>query len=277
MLRRKRRTSYHRALITGATSGIGAAFARELPAATSILLTGRNSERLADMRAELQASGREVDCMRADLARLEDRDKLIAQAEGFGIDLLVNNAGLGPYGPVLENGADFERTAAEVNVVATADLTRRLLPGMISRAIETGERAGLINVSSTLAFQPLPFLATYAASKMFIWMYTQALAAELRFEPIDVLTLCPGPTRTAFGRRAGFSFGSLPGAFSPETVARQGLDALGRRSVHVMGPVSRSLLTPGLAAQRVVTQGLGVAMRLVGRRGMTRRRPDLDQ
>jgi short-subunit dehydrogenase len=141
---------------------------------------------------------------------------------------------------VLENNAEVERTAAEVNVVATADLTRRLLPGMISRAREAEGRAGLINVSSTLAFQPLPFLATYAASKMFIWMYTQALAAELRSEPIDVLTLCPGPTRTAFGRRAGFSLGSFPGAFSPETVARQGLDALGRRSVHVVGPVSRS-------------------------------------
>ena len=73
---------------------------------------------------------------------------------------------------MLENDADFERMAAEVNVVATADLRRRLLPGMISRARETGERAGLINVSSTLAFQPLPFLATYAASKMFICIYT---------------------------------------------------------------------------------------------------------
>jgi short-subunit dehydrogenase len=99
-------------------------------------------------------------------------------------------------------------------------------------------------------------------------MYTQALAAELRSESIDVLTLCPGPTRTAFGRRAGFALGSLPGAFSPETVARQGLDALGRRPVHMMGPVSRSLLALGLTAQHVVAQGLGVAMRLLGRRGL---------
>jgi uncharacterized protein len=262
----KKRLSYHRALITGATSGIGAAFARELPAATALLLTGRNDERLAEMRAELERPDREVDCVQADLAGPEDRDKLIARAEEFGIDLLINNAGLGPYGPVLENDVDFERTTAEVNVVATTDLTRQLLPRMITRARRTEGRCGLINVSSTLAFQPLPFLATYAASKMFIWMYTQALAAELRAEPIDVLTLCPGPTRTGFGRRAGFSRGSLPGAFSPETVARQGLDALGRRPVHVMGPVSRSLLAPGLTAQHVVTQGLGVAMRLLGRR-----------
>jgi short-subunit dehydrogenase len=103
---------------------------------------------------------------------------------------------------------------------------------------------------------------------MFIFMYTQALAAELRSEPIDVLTLSPGPTRTAFGQRAGFSLGSLPGAFSPEAVARQGLDALGRRSVHVMGPISRSFLAPGLTAQHVVTQALGVAMKVIGRRAL---------
>lgn len=270
MRARKGRRSYHRALVTGATSGIGAAFARELPAATALLLTGRNGERLAEMRVELERADREVDCVQADLARAEDRDRLIARAEEFGIDLLVNNAGLGPYGPVLQNDADLERTAAEVNVVATADLTRRLLPGMIGRARKTEVRAGLINVTSTLAVQPLPFLATYAASKMFIWMYTQALAAELRSEPVDVLTLCPGPTRTAFGRRAGFSLGSLPGAFAPETVARQGLEALGRRSIHVMGPVSRSLLTPGLAAQHAVTQTIGIAMNVLGRSGLGR-------
>jgi uncharacterized protein len=262
-------TTPRRALITGATSGIGSAFASALPS-TDLLLTGRNGDRLAEMRAELERPDREVDCVQADLACIEERDTLIGRAEEFGIDLLVNNAGLGRYGPVLDNDAGSERTAAEVNVVATIDLTRQLLPGMISRAKETGRRASLINVSSTLAFQPLPFLATYAASKMFVWMYTQALAAELRCEPIDVLTLCPGPTRTAFGRRAGFALGSLPGAFSPETVARQGLDALGRRSVHVVGPVSRSLLAPGLTAQHMVTQGLGVAMQFVRRAAKTR-------
>jgi short-subunit dehydrogenase len=120
------------ALVTGATSGIGAAFARELPSRTALLLTGRNRERLEQMRAALGHSDREVDCVQADLARGKDRDKLISRASEFGIDLLINNAGLGPYGPVLENDADFKRTGAEVNVVATADLTRHLLPDMLS-------------------------------------------------------------------------------------------------------------------------------------------------
>jgi short-subunit dehydrogenase len=252
---------YRRALITGATGGIGAAFARELPRRTDLLLTGRDRDRLEHLRAALGRSGREVDVVEADLARTEDRDRLVSHAETFGIELLINNAGLGAYGPVLANDAGLERTITEINVVATADLTRRLLPGMIARARQSRRRAGLINVSSVLAFQPLPYLASYAASKMFVLMYTQALAAELRREPIDVLTLCPGATRTAFGRRAGFEPGGLPGAVDPEVVARQALDAIGRRPIHVVGPIARSLLKPGLTAQHLATQMLGAAMR----------------
>jgi uncharacterized protein len=257
-------TVYARALITGATSGIGAAFARELPARTSLLLTGRNRRRLDEMRESLSGAEREVAVVEADLSDPADRERLAARAEALAIDLLINNAGVGAFGPVLENGAAAERTTAEVNTVAVVDLTTRLLPGMLQRATRH-RRAGMINVSSTLAFQPTPFLATYAASKAFVLSYTQALAAELRHEPIDVLTLCPGATRTAFGRRAGFGPGNLPGADDPAVVARQALRALGRRSIHVMGPVARSLLRPGLTAQHVATQSLGIVMRAVGR------------
>jgi hypothetical protein len=256
-----RMKQYRRALITGATGGIGAAFARKLPHRTDLLLAGRDRDRLEHLRAALARAGREVEVVEADLSRVEDRDQLVSHAETFRIELLINNAGLGAYGPVLANDAELERAIAEVNVVATADLTRRLLPGMMARARQAGTRAGLINVSSTLAFQPLPYLASYAASKMFVMMYTQALAAELRSEPVDVLTLCPGATRTGFGRRAGFEPGSLPGAVDPEVVARQALDALGRRAIHVVGPIARSLLKPGLTAQHLATQVLGAAMR----------------
>lgn len=261
---------YRRALITGATSGIGAAFARELPPRTDLLLTGRNLDRLREMQSLLARSGRRVDVLGADLARSDERRSLIARAEAIGVDLLVNNAGLGAYGPVLENDADAEHAAAEVNVVAMADLTRRLLPGMIDRARGARCRAGVINLGSTLAFQPVPLLATYAASKMFILMYTEALADELRCEPVDLLALLPGPTRTDFGRRAGFAGGSFPGAVEPEVVAREGLDALGRRSVHVVGPISRTLLRPGLRAQHLLTRALGVATRMIGRRARAR-------
>ena len=140
------------------------------------------------------------------------------------------------------------------------ELARAFLPGMLR-----GRGGAIVNVCSMASFQPVPYLATYAASKAFVLAYTQALAAELRHEPIDVLTLCPGATRTAFGRRAGFGPGNLPGADDPAVVARQALRALGRRSIHVMGPITRSLLRPGLTAQYLASQGLGMLMRTAGR------------
>lgn len=258
-------TTYERALITGATSGIGAAFAAELPVPTSLLLTGRNGRRLAEMRDALRRPGREVAIIEADLSSAADRERLAERAEEFALDLLINNAGTAAFGPVLENEPAAERATAEVNAVAVVDLTRRLLPGMLDRAGLSRRRAGLINVSSTLAFQPTPFLATYAASKAFVFMYTQALAAELAGEPVDVLTLCPGATRTAFGRRAGFSLGNLPGADDPAVVARAALRGLGRRPVRIMRPVARSLLGPGIGAQYLATRALGALMRSVGR------------
>lgn len=250
-----------RALITGATSGVGRAFAEVMPRHVSLMLTGRNRDKLDEVKRSVERPGREVVTVAADLAEPEGRDAVVSEANVFGADLLINNAGLGAFGRVLDHDPDQERAVVLVNVVATADLTRRILPGMIDRAAMAGRRAGLINLSSTLAFQPLPFMASYAASKMFVLMYTEALAAELQGEPIDLLTLCPGATRTRFGTRAGFSLASLPGAVEPQTVAREGLNALGRKSIHVVGPITRSVLGPGLFAQHLATRGLGLAIR----------------
>ena len=144
------------------------------------------------------------------LTQDDGRENVNARADAFGVDLLVNDAGVGRYGPVLENDAVAERAAVQVNVVATADLTRRLLSGMIDRAGATKRCAGVIKVATTLAFLPLPFLASYTASKMFVLMYTEALAAEGRHEPVDLITLCPGPPRTAFGRRPGSRSAASP-------------------------------------------------------------------
>lgn len=255
------------ALVTGASSGIGAAFARALPAGTDLLLTGRDAERLSALEAELRAAGdagRRVETLSADLRRDDGREAVIRHAEAMGVDLLVNNAGTGRFAAVLENDLDDERATVEVNVLAPVLLTRALLPGMLNRARREHRRAGLINVASGLAFQPWPYLATYAASKSFVLAYTEALAAELRCEPIAVLALCPGPTRTPFSRRAGYS-GSVPGVAEPADVAREGLQALGRRTVHVCGGAARTALTPFLLPRRLVTDGLGLAMSLLGR------------
>jgi NAD(P)-dependent dehydrogenase (short-subunit alcohol dehydrogenase family) len=142
-----------------------------LPACTSLLLTRRSRQQLGEMRESLSGRAREVAVIEADLCKAADRDRLAAPGRGFAIDLLVNNAGATAFGPVLENGPAAERTTLEANAVAVVDLTARLLPGMIERARR--RRAGLINISSMLAFRPTPFLTTYAARNALVLIYSQ--------------------------------------------------------------------------------------------------------
>jgi NAD(P)-dependent dehydrogenase (short-subunit alcohol dehydrogenase family) len=121
----------------------------------------------------------------------------------MGIDLVINNAGRGKLGRLLDHGLEEAGSTVELNVVTPLVLTRAFLPDMLARARAEGRRAGLIIVSSTAAFAPLPYFATYAASKAFDHVLAERLAEELSGEPVDVLALCPGATRTEFRRRAG--------------------------------------------------------------------------
>jgi short-subunit dehydrogenase len=173
----------YRALITGATSGIGAAFAEELPVRTDLLLTGRDTERLSRAAERLARPGRTIETHAGDLTDACARDRLVEFAEAFGVDLLINNAGTGRVGRFLDSPPDTERETVLLNVVAVVDLTRRLLPGMLQRARTARRRAGLIIVSSTAAFAPVPFFAAYAASKVFDLHFAEALAEEFRGEP----------------------------------------------------------------------------------------------
>jgi hypothetical protein len=258
--------NYRRALVTGATSGIGAAFAEELPVRTDLLLTGRDLEHLSRAAERLAHAGRTIETHPADLTDAGARDRLVEHAEAFGIDLLINNAGTGRLGRFLDNPADAERETVLLNVVALVDLTRYLLPGMLERARAGRRRAGLIVVSSTTAFAPVPFFATYAASKTFALQFTEALAEELRGEPVDVLALCPGATRTGFGRHAGFRPGNIPAAREPREVAAEGVAALGRDTVRVVGRLNQAALGPVLLPRRLVTGAVGLAMRFVAAR-----------
>lgn len=228
--------TYRCALITGASSGIGEAFARALPRSTSLLLTGRDRGKLTHLAGELANAERTVRSIAADLATAEGRKAVIGFAEDQGIDLLINNAGIGQLGPVIDNPPERESEMAHVNMVAPVELTRALLPGMLKRAGD-GRRAGVVFVASAAAFMPIPLFATYAASKAFLLHYAEALAEELSGSPVDVLALCPGATRTRFFERASVARpGSLSQMHDAERVAREGLQALGHRVVHVVGP-----------------------------------------
>jgi len=227
--------AFRSALITGASSGIGEAFARGLPRATALLLAGRDRDRLSKLAQELTSPGRVVRIVTADLSEDQERGAAIAAAESAEVDLVINNAGIGKLGRVIENTPERESEMVKVNALTPVEICRALIPGMLRRAEQKQSRAGIINVSSAAAFGPMPFFATYAASKAFLLHYTEALAEELSDRPIDVLALCPGATKTRFFERAGIEHLGFT-MHEPDRVVREGLQALGHRTVHIVGP-----------------------------------------
>jgi short-subunit dehydrogenase len=228
---------YRTALITGASSGIGEAIARALPQGTRLLLTGRDPTRLETLAGDLLRAGQQVTTMTADLATETGVDDLVAWATPHQPDLLVSNAGFGRFGKALEQAevAQCDETMVKLNVLAPVALTRALVPGMLQRARAENRRAGLIYVASTIAFHPMPYLATYSASKHFLRAYVESIAGEMRREPVDILALCPGVTRTSFLERAGIPLPPYATMDEPETVARVALATIGRRRVRAVG------------------------------------------
>lgn len=247
-------------LITGATGGIGAAFAHALPPTADLILTGRDGEKLKALADEFLGRAHVVE---ADLATADGQGKVAAAAEEHRCDLLINNAGLGEYGDTLDTSLDAHLTAVRVNCEAVLALIHKVVPGMIERAELSGRRAGLINISSSLAFLPVPTFATYAATKAFVLSFTESFAAEMQGKPIDVLVSCPGAVKTDFGARAGFTGGSMPGAMAPEKVAAQTLAALGRQSTVVIGPASAAAFAPVALARSAFGQTFIRASRLM--------------
>jgi uncharacterized protein len=249
------RVEYRSALITGASSGIGAAFAAIMPASTDLLLSARGAEQLGRVGASLATGARRVDTIAADLASPCGCAALIERALERGIDLFVCNAGTALAGDFSAVPISKQRETLAVNVLATVELLHALLPDMIARARRAQCRAGVIVVSSMGAFGSAPGLACYGASKAFELHLARSLAAELRGEPIDVLAICPTYTRTAFFARAG-----LPEprrAMPAKAVACEAMAALGRRplelySLHRYPQAIRQVVAtnPALAAWR---------------------------
>ncbi len=189
-------------LITGASSGIGAELARELAArGHGVTLVARRADRLEELAGELESAyGTSAAVIPCDLADPDARAALMdgLLAEGPALAGLCNNAGFGMNGLVRENDADRERQMVELNIDALHDLTLRALPGMVERG--TG---AILNVASTAAFQPLPYFATYGATKAFVLSFTEGLSHELGGTGVSATALCPGPVKTEFAAVAG--------------------------------------------------------------------------
>lgn len=215
------------ALVTGASSGIGEAIARELHRrGHHVVLVARRADRLTELAGELATA---VSVLPADLSVAAERAALPDRmAElGLAVDILINNAGLTTMGPQHSADPVAELNEIEVDVAAVVDLCIRFTPAMVAR-----RQGAVLNVASVGAFGPLPGQAVYGACKAFVLSYTQALRAELRGTGVTASTLCPGPVRTEFGEAAGFSMSEAekllpkPMWVSPEEVARAAVDGL---------------------------------------------------
>ena len=223
------------ALVTGASSGIGAAIAEELASrGQNLTLIARREELLSQLATELHYRyGVRAGVVACDLADASERDRLAAQVTELGleVEVLVNNAGFGYAGDFIDADRVRQVEMVKLNCEAVVDLTARYLPEMVRRG-----RGAILNVASTGGFQPMPKSATYGATKAFVLSHSEALHHELRGTGVSLTAVCPGPVRTEFVEAAG-----IPGAdnapgfiwMSANDVAKQAVDALaaGKRTV----------------------------------------------
>jgi uncharacterized protein len=240
------------ALITGASSGIGKAFAQELAKrGTNVVLVARSHDKLRSLSQEL----RQTYDVRAEFIAVDLSDEGAAskiykttQERQLEIDLLVNNAGFLNYGTFEAIAPDLDRKQVMLNVAAVVDLTHAFIPDMLVRG-----SGGVINVSSSGAFQPMPYMAVYGATKAFVLSFSEALWAEYRHRGLSVLALCPGPTKTAALVKK-FDNGK---ATPPEHVVSAALKALEKRRNYTIPGLGNFLLAntvPRLLPRSMVAQ-----------------------
>ena len=246
------------AVVTGASSGIGLELARLLARdGYDLVLVARSVDKLDRLGAELAVQHRiRARSVGADLAS-PDAPGAIAEMlkqAAVQVEVLVNDAGYGTSGPFATTDLRTELDLLQVNVVALTHLTKLLLPAMLA-----GKRGRILNVASTAAFQPGPFMAVYYASKAYVLSFSEALAEELSGSGVTVTTLCPGPVPTGFQTRAGVDLTRLvhtPLVMDAATVARAGYAGLMKGKRLVVPGLGNKLLVQSerFAPRRLVTK-----------------------
>lgn len=253
------------ALITGASSGIGAAFATTLAArGTHLILVARSEEKLHALAHQLASQhGIRAEVIVADLS-LADAAQVVLQAtqqRGLTVDLLINNAGFGTYGPVERLNAEREQQVIRLNVATLVALTHAFLPEMLAK-----HQGAIINVASVAAFQPIPYQAVYAATKAFVLSFSEALGAECQPKGVRVLSISPGETATHFFDVLGEGYDTPLGPVqTPEQVVEVALRALEQGRLSVISGRQNVLLAN---SSRFMPRGLGVrlTMQILNRR-----------
>ena len=231
------------ALITGASGGIGKCFAQKLSAKnTNLIIVARSEDKLNALAQELQQQYKiNVEVIVKDLSQTSAPQEVFdaVQAKGLSVDILINNAGFGDYGEFVQTDCDRQIQMIQLNNIAVVALTHKFLPQMRERG-----SGSIINVSSIAAYQPLPYVSVYAASKAFVRSFSEALWAENRQYGVRVLVVSPGPTETNFFEEANFPPALARNAKSmstPEEVVDEAMKALenGNAAVVVGGIASK--------------------------------------
>ncbi|HEX8309158.1 MAG TPA: SDR family oxidoreductase [Allosphingosinicella sp.] len=242
-------------LVTGASAGLGAEFARQCRArGDELVLVARRRERLEALAAELGSAH----VIAADLAEPGAAGRLLAEVAGLGleVDTLINNAGFGLSGGFAESSPERLVEMIDLNVRALTELCRLVLPGMAER-----RNGAILNVASTAAFQAGPNMAVYYASKAYVLSLTEAIHQEMKGKGVKVTALCPGPTATEFfevAESAGSTLAKM--ATDPVAVVRAGLNGLERNSAIVIPGVTNKIgafgtrLMPRAALRRIVAR-----------------------
>jgi short-subunit dehydrogenase len=232
----------NRALITGASSGIGRELAKVFAAnGFCVVLVARNEFRLNQLAEELRDANKvDVKVLPQDLGKPGAASAIFSRLAGTPISVLVNNAGFGSYGPFAKSSIDVQTEMIQVNVMALVQLTHLFLQPMLA------QRSGrILNVASTAAFQPGPMMSVYYSSKAFVYSFSYALADELTGTGVTLTVLCPGMTPTEFQERAHVHMGGLWPMTSARSVAEAGFTGLmkGKRVVipGVMNQISAFL------------------------------------
>jgi short-subunit dehydrogenase len=239
IIHRKRRTVMYTyagktALITGASSGIGEAFAHALAArGMHLILVARTESRLRELGQKLAHTyGVRAEVIPADLSQEHEASAIVheVQARNLVVDMLINNAGFGSYGHFTDIDPQRYHAQVMVNVMSVVDLTRAILPAMVAR-----HEGAIINMASISAFASIPYMAVYPASKSFVLSFSETLAAEYRDDGIRVMALCPGEVKTNFTQVSGNPAAPGP-TMTPEAVVAFALQNLER---------GRSFVIPG--------------------------------
>ncbi len=242
------------AVVTGASSGIGVEFARQLAArGYDLLLVARRQDRLETVAAEIRETHhRKVEVLPLDLAANGAAATVRARAELLGdVNVLVNNAGYGTYGHFLEQDDARELGQIRLNCESLVALTRAVVPKMAER-----KKGVVVNVASLAAFQPVPYMTTYAATKAFVLSFTEALAEEMRPLGVHVSALCPGPVDTEFFQVASPTRTMRHGPMlQPDAVVRMALDAaFDGRVIRIPGAISKILAFGATVAPRALAR-----------------------